>query len=311
MLPKWQKALIVALSLGVGLHSAMARAESAFRPKAGASSEADSAHRLEWNFPRFRYWEWGLASAATGYFTYSVLHDSRKVDMGWHDGALGDDAVRDALVAQGYAGRRKANNASNRMWHIVEFFPFADSVITPLFFDDFNIDVAWQMTLLNWQGVAVMGALNRVSHDWMGRDRPALKGCKEYGEDYSERYCRGDAPAATQSFVSGHAGSVFFGASAACAHHLAFPMYGHPVADIGICILALGAATTASALRIVADTHWMTDVVAGALVGVGSGFGLAYGLHYAWPLKKMHQAGVMVVPLVGEDRAGLQMMGTL
>lgn len=311
MLGLWQKALVVVLSLGGVLHSAVCSAEGPVRPQAGATSQPSSGHRLEWNYPRFRYWEWGLATVATGYFTYSVLHEPRKVDMGWHDGALGDDAVRDALVAKGHDGRRKADNASTRLWHIVEFFPFADSVITPLFFDDFNVDVAWQMTLLNWQGIAVMGALNRVSHDWMGRDRPALKGCEEYGDGYSEEFCQSDAPRVTQSFVSGHAGSVYFGASATCAHHMAFPMYGHPAADIGVCVLALGGATTVGALRIVADTHWMTDVVAGALVGIGSGFGLAYGLHYAWPLKKMHEAGVMVVPLVGEDRAGLQVMGTL
>lgn len=283
-------------------HSAKARGEPLAEP---------SQHRLEWNYPRFRYWEWGIALAATGYFTYSVLQEPRRVDMGWHDPLPGDDAARNLFVAEGHAGRRKANNASNMLWHITEFFPFADSIIVPLLFDDFNVDVAWQMTLLNWQGIAVMGAVNRLTHDWMGRDRPALKGCEEHGPEYSEEFCQSDAPRVTQSFVSGHAASVFFGAGATCAHHTAFPMYGHPVADIGICVLALGAASTNGALRMVADAHWMTDVVAGMLVGLGSGFGLAYGLHYATPLEKLQKSGMLLVPLVGEDRAGVQLIGVL
>jgi membrane-associated phospholipid phosphatase len=284
-------------------------------PKAEATASASAApekqHRLVWIYPRFRWWEWGVALAATGYFSYSVLQDPRKVDMGWHGPAWGDTFMRDTFVAKGHAGRRRANNASNTLWHITEFFPFVDSLVVTLLTDDFNYDVAWQMTLLNWQGIAVMGALNRLSHDWMGRDRPALKGCEEHGPDYSEEFCQSDAPRVTQSFVSGHAGSVFFGAGATCAHHLTFPMYGHPVADIGICALALGAASTNGGLRMVADAHWFTDVLAGAVIGLGSGFGLAYGLHYAWPLQKLQARGIMVMPLVSENEAGLQVLGKL
>src|SRR6187549_3317817 len=93
---------------------------------------AASKHRLEWNYPRFRYWEWGIALVGTGYFTSSVLQDPRRVDMGWHEPLPGDDPARNLFVAEGHAGRRKANNASNALWHVTEFFPFADSIIVPL-----------------------------------------------------------------------------------------------------------------------------------------------------------------------------------
>lgn len=299
---------------------ALASSTSAAKPTAAPAASAKSSsapeteapkHRLVWNYPRFRYWELGIALVSTGYFTYSVLQDPRKVDMGWHDPLPGDEPARNLFVAEGHAGRRKANNASNTLWHITEFFPFADSLIVPLLFDDFNIDVAWQMTLLNWQGIAVTGAVNRLTHDWMGRDRPALKGCEEHGPEYSEEFCQNDAPRNTQSFISGHAASVFFGAGATCAHHTAFPMYGHPVADIGICVVALGAASVNGGLRMVADAHWMTDVLAGVVVGLGSGFGLAYGLHYAWPLQKLQESGMMLAPMVGENEAGLQLLGVM
>src|SRR5688572_6100640 len=83
---------------------------TAKKPGAGPLPEAPSEHRLEWNFPRFRYWEAGIALVATGYFTYSVLQDPRRVDMGWHDPLPGDDPARNLFVAEGHAGRRRANN---------------------------------------------------------------------------------------------------------------------------------------------------------------------------------------------------------
>src|SRR5690606_12158942 len=264
-------------------------------------------------YPRFRYWQWGLSLVATGYFTYSVLQEPRVTEIGWdwEDAGPIDRFMRKSLVADGHAGRRRAQNASNTLWHITEFFPFADSVIVPLVFDDFNVDVAWQMTLLNWQGISVMGAINRLTHDWVGRERPALQGCAEKGPEYSEEFCQSDAPRIQQSFISGHASSVFFGAGATCAHHQAFAMYGHPVADIGICVLTLASASTSGVLRVVADPPWFTDVLAGGLVGFGAGYGLAYGLHYASPLRELQEAHMLLVPVVSEQQLGLALMGLL
>ncbi len=286
-------------------------APSKVHQDAVASAPSAPSHRLKWIYPRFRLWQWGLSIAATGYFTYSVLQDPRKANMHWDYPLPGDKLARDALVAQGHAGRRKANNGSNALWHVTEFFPFADAIVVPLLFDDFNFDVAWQMTLLNWQGLSVAGAVNRLTHDWMSRDRPALKGCEEYGPEYSEEFCQNDAPRVTQSFISGHASSVYFGAGATCAHHQAFPMYGHRVADIGICALTVAAATTDGLLRIVADAHWMTDVLAGALVGFGAGYGLSYGLHYAWPMQELERAGMMLVPVASDRSFELRLLGEM
>jgi membrane-associated phospholipid phosphatase len=89
------------------------------------------------------------------------------------------------------------------------------------------------------------------------------------------------------------------------------PMYGHPALDAGICVLGLAAATTTGALRIVTDAHWVSDVLAGAITGVGAGWGMAYGLHYATPLKKLREAGMMILPLATEDKLELQLLGSL
>src|SRR5687767_15153109 len=108
--------LLLAALLAVGV-AKPAAANDELVP-AAESEPVASKHRLEWNYPRFRYWEWGIALVTTGYFTYSVLQDPRRVDMGWHDPLPGDDPARNLFVAEGHAGRRKANNASNALWHI-------------------------------------------------------------------------------------------------------------------------------------------------------------------------------------------------
>jgi hypothetical protein len=282
------------------------------QPAPGATLEqpSESPQRMQWDYPRFRIWQYALTAATAGYFTYSVLSEPRDIGWSWRKPLPGDKATRNALVADGQEGRRKAKNRSDRLWHITEFYPVVDSLVTTLAFDHFNTDVAWQMTMINVQGLAVMGAVNRLTHDHLRRDRPALRGCEQEGPEYSH-YCQSESAVPRQSFLSGHSASVFFGASATCAHHFAFPMYGHPVADVGICVLGLAAATTTGALRIVTDAHWMSDVVAGSLAGIGAGWGMAYGLHYAWPLNKMQEAGMMLLPVATEEKVELTLLGTL
>lgn len=62
-------------------------------------------------------------------------------------------------------------------------------------------------------------------------------------------------------------------------------------------------ATINGALRIVSDSHWATDVVAGALLGAGAGYGLAYGLHYGLPAVANEQ--VVLLPASIEGKPGV------
>jgi membrane-associated phospholipid phosphatase len=55
-------------------------------------------------------------------------------------------------------------------------------------------------------------------------------------------------------------------ASALCVQHSRIEIYGG-LADKIVCPAALTAATATGLLRIVADRHWASDVIAGAMLG--------------------------------------------
>jgi membrane-associated phospholipid phosphatase len=76
--------------------------------------------------------------------------------------------------------------------------------------------------------------------------------------------------------ISGHASLAFMAASALCVQHSRLSLYGS--ADAAVCPSALAIAATTSVLRIVADRHWATDVIAGALVGSAVG-GVVSAVH--------------------------------
>lgn len=179
--------------------------------------------------------------------------------------------------------RRSVARFSDYLWYATQYFPVADSIVTPLATDRFNVDVAMQMTLINWQVQGVSFFLTRATHRLVGRTRPVAAGCEEdptHDPDCQAGY-EGSDSAINTSFLSGHSSMSFAGAGSTCAHHIALPMYGGNAADAVVCAAALTSATTVGVLRIMVDKHWWTDVVAGASLGLATGFGLPFLLHYS------------------------------
>ncbi|HEV8549343.1 MAG TPA: phosphatase PAP2 family protein, partial [Polyangiaceae bacterium] len=131
-----------------------------------------------------------------------------------------------------------------------------------------------------------------------------------------------DKPAQlNSSFMSGHTTIAFTGAGLICAHHQHLPLYGGGAPDLLACIAALGAATTAGAMRVAADKHYATDVLLGMGVGLFAGYGLPNLLHYGagngqprslLPTFKSASAGIdaVLAPAVGPSGGGLTLVGT-
>jgi membrane-associated phospholipid phosphatase len=196
-------------------------------------------------------------------------------DETWRSTLPLDVPVRDALLPESQAGRDRAARVSDYFWYSTQFYTVVvDSLLVPLAFDDFNTDVAWQMTMINWQALGLTGLVTRIAHHTAGRARPVVYGCSE--EPGASFPCRPEGP----GFFAGHVSMTSAGAALACAHHAALPIYGEGPAGALTCALLSASAVTVGVLRVMADRHWVTDVIVGHVVGGAIGFGTPWLLHY-------------------------------
>jgi membrane-associated phospholipid phosphatase len=266
-------------------------------------ARAEEPHRLEWTYPRFRPVEYVAAGLATGAGLYLEGATRGNPDNQLRGGILLDEVTRDVLVAGSADTRDTVATVSDYLWHSTQYFPVLDSLITPLVSDRGNLDVAMQMTLINWQVQGVAFLITRATHRVIGRSRPVRVGCAD-DETYDPICAEDPRIGATASFLSGHTSMAFAGAALTCSHHISLPLYGGNAADAGICALTLVSASTIGVLRIVSDRHWWTDVMAGAGVGLATGFGLPFLLHYT----HRTPSTVTLLPMVGPTTAGVSVM---
>lgn len=196
----------------------------------------------------------------------------------WTDVPGIDRDARRAFVASSPGGRTSAALWSEVLWLGPMIWAGADSLVVPLATDRLNGDVAWQLTVMSGEAFALTGIYSRGGQIGFARERPDSRPCRR-DEDYSGP-CGGGR---TASFPSGHAAGAMVGAGLVCAHHLELPLYGHPAGDVGACVVATSFATTGSLLRLVADRHYLTDVLAGGGFGFAAGLGLPMLLHYHAP----------------------------
>ncbi len=274
------------LAIAVSLFAASAHAE----PPRGEGS-----HRIEWKFPRFRAAEltWALGVSITTMYIESQA-GSFSPDNGWHGPILFDRPVRNALAAETHEGRHRAAQWSNYLWHPTQYYPvIVDGLLIPLLTDNFNTDVALQMTLLNWETQATAAFLVRIGHRTIGRWRPSVQGCD--GDPNYDGSCDRNNPSRNGSFPGGHCAMSFAGAALTCAHHANLRLYGSTTAGNIACGVSMSTATVVMLLRIVSDNHWVSDSLVGAGIGLGVGFGMPYLLHYGASLRSKVGA-VTVLP---------------
>jgi membrane-associated phospholipid phosphatase len=273
-----------------------------------ASSSARAAEpprRIVWDYPRFRPAEatWTAGVMLTAIYV-ELKEPTFSPDNGWHRGVLFDDAVRDTLRAPTRAGRERAALISNYLWHSTQYFPvLIDGLIAPLAFDRSNTDAALQLTLLNWETQVTTLFLVRFGHRAIGRWRPAVHGCAD-DPLYDADSCDPNNPIRNGSFPAGHTAMAFSGAALTCAHHAALPIYGSKIAGIAACALTMTMATTVAVLRMVSENHWATDNLMGAAIGLGTGFGVPYLLHYG-PHVRSRAPVVGVLPWMQSSAGGL------
>src|SRR4051812_21103495 len=183
----------------------------------------------------------------------------------WQSSILFDDGARNALRAGSESGRSRAATFSNAAFVLTAFPAVVDAGLVT-WLGKGKADAAIQLALIDAEGVVITAILTTAMQRGVGRARPYLRDCNTPNADPG---CAGSANSRNTSFISGHASLAFTAAATLCVQHSRLSLYGS--ADAVVCPAALGIAAGSSLLRVVADRHWTTDIIAGALVGSAVG----------------------------------------
>jgi membrane-associated phospholipid phosphatase len=227
-------------------------------------------------------WEphWGRAqpaeyAAAVTAGVMAVLIDRMPVvELDWGVSEP-DEAARRALRLDAPRSRLLANQVSDAMFYGLTFYPLAEAVLVAAPRDG---RTAWQMLALDGQVLALAALSSITLQHVSGRSRPFLRYCTKNPAPEHARDCtESGRDEHYQSFPSGHTVLAAAGAGLVCAHHRALPLYGGGAPDAAACIAAASATLVQGTLRVMADRHYLTDVV----LGLGLGFGLGYGIPMA------------------------------
>ena len=272
-----------ALASLVFLVSALARAE-------GNSSTSDKS-ALTWDWPTFRTSEYVVTgvvgAAALGVF---VLGKPRSKPL-WTGGILFDDAVRDAVRVRSPRTRDRLRMLSDitGITSIVLLLG-VDSLAVPLLRG--SPQVAIQLLLLDAEASAFNSLLTASAFYLTGRARPSYADCQR--DPSFDPLCN---PHDTSSFWSGHTAQAFGAAGLSCAHHLYAKLYGGGAPDTLACAGAITLSATTNTFRLLADRHHATDIVVGALVGFGFGYGTPTLLHYTQRSDHERRIGLAFAPI--------------
>lgn len=262
-------------------------------------------HRLVFN-QRYRPFQWSDAAQTTvtlGAYAYIEFGLDSPQHAHWHSPILFDAAARDVLLAHSPSGRRTAALVSDVTWYVPMFLPWAESVALPLFSDHWNYDVTLQLVALNAQASSVVALLTRAGHKLVARARPDVEPCNK--DSKYDDTCFGGSYA---SFPSGHASAALLGAGLSCAHHYYLPLFDSGVAGTAVCVTATALGVASGIARVSADRHYVTDVVAGAVLGWGVGFAMPALLHYEWGAAAPRQAWALS-PWATSSTLGLTALG--
>jgi hypothetical protein len=239
------------------------------RRGAGAPREWDPTWR------RFGLADYILTGSALTISLAGALVPRRTQAWGGRNGF--DESVRDTLSIEGYEGGQWARDLSDVLVSTNITFPLlVDALIVTYWYRD-SPDVAGQMALISAEALSVAAALQGVTAGLSHRQRPYVRNCG--GELEAELDdCQGTKP--QRSFFSGHTAMAFAGAGVTCTLHARHDVFGTTTADTIACGAALLSAATVGTMRVVGDQHYASDVLVGMVVGLASGLGVPWALHY-------------------------------
>jgi membrane-associated phospholipid phosphatase len=297
--------LMLVLSPGLARAGEPPPAELPASPPAAPAEPAPSAPKLRWSedWPRFRPVEYVVTGVVGAGAIAEYIWLKGQGQPRWVGGVLFDDAVRNALRLRSPAALAVAWTAADVVGVSAAVLAVGvDSFLVPLLRG--SPDVALQLTLMGLESYALSSILSITLYDTVGRARPSYADCKANGLFSAD--CN---VAPNDSFPSGHTNEAFTAAGLSCANHAHVSIYGSRLADTLACVRDVTLATGDGVLRILGDRHYTTDVLAGAAIGFGFGFGVPALLHYRSSGVERPLDGLSVSPMLGRGNVGILAVG--
>jgi membrane-associated phospholipid phosphatase len=232
---------------------------------------------LVWN-PRWRRFSTaeliGTGVVAAGALPFAIIPS---VGHSFRTPSAFDESARTALRLPTEQGRNTARDVSDLLLTVSITYPFFVDALAAAYLKDKSPDVAAQMVQMDLEALAVNAFASSLVSNLTGRERPYGRLCPT---DVAKQNFDCSSTSRDRSFFSGHSSTAFTSAGLVCSHHLHFKLFGGGAADALACVTALLAAGTTASLRVLADQHYLTDVLVGSSVGAAMGFGLPWLLHY-------------------------------
>ncbi len=224
------------------------------------------------------------------------------------------------------ARRVSGNTAAFQQFASSTDIMYMAGALVPFVVDDYfaaasvhqNVEVAWQLAVIDLQSFGIAGIVSLTAEHAIGRSRPYVLSCDAKGQvvDAQGHVMQTCGTANDfRSFYSGHATATATTAGLVCVHHQHLPLFGGGFADLAPCLFIIGISAATGMLRLVYDEHWASDVVVGWTDGFLSGYVLPSLLHFGFgsgrPVGQIHTGSIDAVPtlLPRPDGAELGLVG--
>lgn len=279
--------------------------------------DPDQARGTHWKpwWPRF-HWVEGVVTVAAEAAAIAIYVAEPYREVRWLDGAPLDHELRDALRIESWDDRRVWVTTSDVLFITMLVWPVAIDALLLSGLVHRDTDTMLQMMLIDAEVLAIAHLVHWLTTRVVGRARPIHRECAAT-DSCSDR---GVGPVA--SFVSGHSLMAYAASGLVCTHHLQNPwLTGSREGAAIACASSLALATATSAMRVMADLHWASDVGIGAVIGAAIGWVLPLALHYVHPSPRSHVSGdatthdtarsftIAARPGAGSELTGLTLFG--
>ena len=223
---------------------------------------------LTWHRKRFSAVDAVITGVGAGLTLASAI--IRPISTARSGPVLFDEDVRSALREPTLSKRYTFRDASDVGLSLSVTWPFFIDALVTAWWHRGSRDAAEQMSLIDLETFAVVGAIQGVTNVIASRERPYGSTCGT-GLPNDAFDCSGSGH--YRSFFSGHTAFAFTGAALVCFQHFEHGLLGAPW-DAVSCGGAYAVAAATSTFRMVADVHYVSDVLTGALVGTVVGYGV-------------------------------------